>query len=691
MANDPLRTPADAPLTLGVIYTLVLRRASIFGLCVAASLVLMGIYLLVATPLYESTAVLEVQRVEHLAYTPADKGEAKPEDDTNDDTQLKTIEQALQLDGLIDEVASAPQVVADPHFLPGLGLSAEKPPTTSELRKALRNRITVKLRHDTRLIDVSVDHPDPKTAQLLASTLVNSFITMHGHTQTDSDQTATSFLEGQTTRFEADLQRAQDALQVYRDAILLKDQISDQEKTVSDLAQVFGPEHPKLIAAKAELGDLQQRFENEIESVVAKSPTEASYWQATLERAATQSPEDRLESELKLVEARSNVLQREADTQSVLFDSVMKQMREAEISKDIAPVMVTVDQPALLPESPAKPRKLLLMLVALAAGLAAGVLAVIATHSLDSSLKHVPDVEQALNLAVLACVPMAGVETAEQNGRNGAGSPVPPAAPLSTFHKLPILDDPSGPAAENIRSLRAAIELLGRENDHKVILFCSALSGEGKTFTSCNFAASLAQQGRKTLLIDADLRRPGVYQLFDLSEKSQGLIEHISRGTPWEEVVHRNVVENLDVLLPGVKCPNPAELLGGDGLRDVIRGALTKYDRIIIDTAPINAVSDTLLIAPHVQSICLVVRSEVTPRGAAERALRLLEMAKVRPVGVVLNGVSTDWKSAYGHQYYVADHRYGNQLAGVGAARNDLFAKSTNLLAGVVKRSRPGR
>jgi capsular exopolysaccharide synthesis family protein len=259
---------------------------------------------------------------------------------------------------------------------------------------------------------------------------------------------------------------------------------------------------------------------------------------------------------------------------------------------------------------------------------------------------------------------------------------------LSFSRKLPILGDPSGSAAENIRSLRAAIELLGRENDHRIILFCSALSGEVKTFTSCNFAASLAQQGRKTLLIDADLRRPGVHQLFELPEKSPGLTEHISLGTPWEKVVCRNVIENLDVLLPGAKCPNPAELLGGDGLRDVIRYAQAKYNRIIIDTAPINVVSDTLLIAPHVQSTCLVIRSEVTPRGAAERALRLLEMAKVRPVGAVLNGVSTDWKSSYGHQYYVADHSYGNRLESAG--RNDLFAKSGKLISDVMKRSRRG-
>ncbi len=161
-------------------------------------------------------------------------------------------------------------------------------------------------------------------------------------------------------------------------------------------------------------------------------------------------------------------------------------------------------------------------------------------------------------------------------------------------------------------------------------LFSSPVTNEGKTFTSCNYAVSLAQQGLRTLLIDATCAAPRARALRALRE-IDGLIEHVSLNVAWDEVVQRGVIENLDILLPGVKTPNPAEFLSGDGLKDVIRQALTKYDRIVLDSPPVNAVSDTLLIAPYVQTICLVIRAKMTPAGAVDRALSLLRMARSGP------------------------------------------------------------
>ena len=223
-----------------------------------------------------------------------------------------------------------------------------------------------------------------------------------------------------------------------------------------------------------------------------------------------------------------------------------------------------------------------------------------------------------------------------------------------------VLNDPDGASAENFRSLRASIALLGKEKDHRVILFTSAMTNEGKTFVTCNYAVSLAQQGLRTLLIEADLRCPSVHAQFNIAEKKMGLIEHVSLGVPLNEVIQSNVIENLDILLPGVKCPNPAEFLSGDGLKDLLAECMLKYDRIVLDSAPINVVSDTLLIVPYVQSVCMVVRLRQTPRGAVQRALNLLELTRVKPVGVVLNCVPMDWKSGYGKPgKYVSDKNYG--------------------------------
>jgi capsular exopolysaccharide synthesis family protein len=630
-----------ASLNLKVISTLILRKLWLIALCFFALLILATAYILTATPLYQSDAVLQVEAQQQLVYTPADKDKANSEQANSDDTELKTIEQALQLDSLFESVVTDPAVVADKDFLPGL-VKTDKPMTTHQIALKLKHATTIKLRHSTRLIDVAIEHPDPQTAQLLNTTLVEHFIALNGSSNTNTNKIAMTFLEGQAAKFKSDLQAAQDALQVYGSALLLKDRITDQRKLVDDLTQRYRAKHPKIIQARAELNDLYTEFDSSINAAIANSPTESTYWSQSVKVAPGASLEDKVASELKFVEARSNVLQSESDTQSALFDNVLKQMREADVSKEVAPISVHVLQAPSLPDpdKPAEPRKGLLLALAGVAGLVIGFGLVFVIDGLDSSIKTVDEATQLLNLPLLGLLPLVKKIGGKKDGK-------PEKLESALFSKsLVLMNDPDGLAAENFRSLRASIALLGKEKDHRIILFSSSMTSEGKTFTTCNYAVSLAQQGLKTLLIDADLRLPSVAKAFKLSDKAMGLIEHVSLGVPLADVIQTNVVENLDILLPGVKCPSPAEFLSGDGLKDILTECALKYDRIVLDTAPINVVSDTLLIAPHVQSVCLVVRLGQTPRGAVQRALALLEMTQVKPAGVVLNCVPMNWKTA---------------------------------------------
>ncbi len=644
--NNPLDAslaPAHS-INIKVFTTLILRKLWLIALCLFAMLVLAFAYILTATQKFESIAVLQVQKQQQQLYKANDK-DAANEVAPSDDIELKTIEQDLQLDSLFQRVATNPAVVADPAFLPGLEFKSGTTPTTLDIANKIKKATTIKLRHGTRLIDVSVLHPDPATAQLLTTTLVNEFISLNGSSNTNTNKMAMTFLEGQAAKFKTDLQAAQDALQVYSSSMLLKDRITDQRKTVDDLTQRYRAKHPRLIEAKSTLAQLDQEFDASINAAIASSPTEAAYWTASVKSVPGETFDDHIANELKFVEARTNVLQSEGDTQRALFDNVLKQMREADVSKETAPISVDIVQPAPLPDpnKPARPRKLLVLALAFVAGLVIGFGLVFVLDGLDSSLKTVDEASQLLGLPLLGLIPVVK-KLAKKKDDQAAKSGNLGSAFVSKG--IVLVNDPEGLAAENFRSLRASIALLGKEKDHRVFLFSSAMTSEGKTFTSCNFAVSLAQQGLKTLLIDADLRVPAVYKQFNLSEKTMGLIEHVSLGVPLADVIQSNVVENLDVLLPGVKCPSPAEFLSGDGLKDVIQQCLLKYDRIVLDTAPINVVSDTLLIAPYVQSVCLVVRLRQTPRGSVQRALGLLEMTKIKPVGVVLNCVPIDWKAA---------------------------------------------
>lgn len=252
---------------------------------------------------------------------------------------------------------------------------------------------------------------------------------------------------------------------------------------------------------------------------------------------------------------------------------------------------------------------------------------------------------------------------------------------------------PSGPIAESFRNLRAALSLLGPEEDRKVFLFTSALPNEGKSFTSVNFALALAHQGQRVLLIDGDLRRPSVHKVFRTEQENEempGVVDYLVHSVPLNEAVElvatvdseasrrRSVqparkVGQLFILAGGERAPNPAELLSGESFQRLITEASQAFDRVIIDSAPILAVSDTLLMVPYIQTISVVVRANKTPRNAIHRALTLLDTAGNRPAGVVLNRLPR--RRGAGYYYYYASHGYGE---GNGSYGDGVYGQSAS-------------
>jgi Mrp family chromosome partitioning ATPase len=248
---------------------------------------------------------------------------------------------------------------------------------------------------------------------------------------------------------------------------------------------------------------------------------------------------------------------------------------------------------------------------------------------------------------------------------------------------------PESPAAEAFRNLRAALSLLGPEVERKVSLFTSALPNEGKSFTSANYSLALAQQGYRVLLIDGDLRRPNMHRIFHFpqaaktnnSEEEDGApgvmdclvgeadVASAARPIPAGEidiVAGKIAAEGnfltatggqLSVLAGGRRAPNPAEILAGPFFGQLVAEAARLFDRVVIDSAPILAVSDTLLMMPHVQTVCIVIRAGKTARHAVRRAISLLTSAGIRPAGLVLNRLRRS--GGLGYYYYYASHGYG--------------------------------
>ncbi|MEP6956184.1 MAG: GNVR domain-containing protein, partial [Chthoniobacterales bacterium] len=373
-------------------------------------------------------------------------------------------------------------------------------------------------------------------------------------------------------------------------------------------------------------------------------------------------------------------LARQAETDRALYESVLRQIKETNLTKDVKTNAVSIAEHATLPYGPSSPQPTKAIVLGLLGGLAAGLGCIYGADVLDRSIKTVDQAETLLGLPVLAAVPE---RVSSDNRKTKSSSP----STSGTTYRL-VAEAPEGPVAESFRNLRAALSLLGPEVERQVFLFTSALPNEGKSFTSANYALALAQQGHRVLLIDGDLRRPSLHKIFlnlaaggkaaSEKDKPPGVIDclvgeatltaAVRRVSAREVDVARPTADNketfttstggeLSILAGGRRAPNPAELLGGASFGKLVAEAAKLFDRVVIDSAPILAVSDTLLMMPHVQTVSLVVRAAKSPRNAIYRAMTLLATAGARPAGVILNRLPR--RRGAGHYYYYASPGYG--------------------------------
>jgi Mrp family chromosome partitioning ATPase len=321
-------------------------------------------------------------------------------------------------------------------------------------------------------------------------------------------------------------------------------------------------------------------------------------------------------------------------------------------------------------------------MLGLLGGIAAGLAVIFGANALDRSVKTVDQAENTFGLPVLAAIPE--VTRGESGGQPQDDGGAPPG---TSSYRL-VAEAPEGPAAEAFRNLRAALSLLGPESERKVFLFTSALPNEGKSFTSANYSLSLAQQGHRVLLIDGDLRRPSLHKIFrevgpgaaagNPEEDQHGIVDYLVGDVTLADALRIVSARDVDiigtnspspggtvtatggqlsVLAGGRRAPNPAELLSGRSFSELVAEAAAHFDRVVIDSAPVLAVSDTLLMTPYVQTVCMVVRAGRTARNAVQRAVLLLGGTGSSPAGVILNRLPRNRGTDY--YYYYASHGYG--------------------------------
>ena len=443
----------------------------------------------------------------------------------------------------------------------------------------------------------------------------------------------------------------------------------------------YKPDMPLMVDLQAKITDGKRRLQALVGEMVQKARRTArtDFETARAQEAALFAELNRARDEtinMGSAAVQYNNLNMEVETQRQLLDQLLKRQSETEVTARLQATResnVRVVDRALVPGTPFAPSMRRDVGMALGLGLFLGIGCILLLEYLDRSLKTAEEAERLLGLPVLAVIP----DVSERGGRYGYGSyaygrkrkrlPLakrfarekPKRSPedLKEIELLP-QTKPRHSISEAYRSLRTAL-LLSSAHQLRVIALTSAQSGEGKTATAANLAVVMAQLGRQVLLIDADLRKPRLHRVFNLSNR-EGLVHCLTGGEPLEQLIQPVGVPGLFLLPSGTIPPNPSELLASDRMRELLDLAQRRFDLVIVDTPPLLAVTDASVLGAVVDGVVFCLHAGRVQRGEAVASTDRLRIAGARVLGTVLNryvaGKGGDDKHYY---YYYQYHAYG--------------------------------
>ncbi len=432
---------------------------------------------------------------------------------------------------------------------------------------------------------------------------------------------------------------------------IVADALRDQsmaERRLAELTQRYGKEHPKFMQAEGELKSAKENLQRQIETVVASITQEYEVnkgTERTLEgqmASARGSVQDINRKEFELT-----VLEREVDSNRQIFDMFVKRAKETSISSDLQTPVARVVDAAVVPERPVKPQKVQIILIAFVLGIFFATLAALVLERLDNTLKTSEDVETKLKTPLLTALPLL---TDDEVARE------------STARIF--IDNPKSLYSEAIRTARTGVLLSALDVPKRLLLVTSSLPGEGKTTFSINLAMAHAHT-KKTLLIDADMRRPAISKGLGLQPGAMGLSNLVSGSAKLEDCVQQLQGSSLDIMPSGSIPPNPVELLLSQKFQETIDHLMEVYDVVIIDSPPVELVSDALVISPMATGVIYVSRANSTPWQLARRGLQRIRRADGQLLGVVLNRLDFAQAEKY-YGEYSGYGKYGYGQTGYG-------------------------
>jgi capsular exopolysaccharide synthesis family protein len=596
---------------------------------------------------------------------------------------------------LVSVIRPAADAAADPP-------RADESPDESALVSAFISRVEVQPVRGSRLVNVLFTAQDPAFAAKAVNALVDEYVEQNLQVRVQSSQNMLEWLANEIAKQQQKVQESEQALSDYRDrenalslddkqnivtqrltqlndALIkartvkaqkealhsqvramaaginpdaipaiaqnaqvqnLKTRVADLQQQRAQLAEKYGDKWPAVQAVNANL--LEARAQLDLETGRALQSIKNDYETAVLEERTLSANLEAAKADAQALSRKSvgyNVMEREAKSNRQVYESLLAREKELSVASNSRANNVRVIDRAEIPKAPMTPGGRRTWLVSLAVGFVLAIAVVFGLDYMNDTIKTPEDVSRRLKLPFLGLVPAVRGD------------------------KHPVLTSSHVPHdfGEAFRSLRTA--LVGRfpGEGTRIITVTSAQPLEGKTTTAANIAMALAYGGSRVLLIDADMRRPGLHRPLRLTNE-RGLSQVLIGQARVRDVIQRTVDPNLLAITAGKTPPNPSELLASERMKTLLSNlSHGPFDWIVIDTPPVLAVTDAVILAPQVTGVTFVVGAEMTRRRLAERAIETIAASHPRMTAVVLNKVDFARNRYYYSRYY--GHQYKNYYA----------------------------
>jgi succinoglycan biosynthesis transport protein ExoP len=685
-------------------------RLLIIG-CLLGALVIGATLTLLMTPIYTAQATLQIDR--EAARVLATEDAAPRENMMGGEEFFQTQYGLLRSRSLAERVIESLGLASSNASLEAMGVEAPEARGTAAAQAsrrkaaalgALRGNLSVSPVRGSRLVVIGYDNPNPVVAARIANGFAENFVQSNLDRKYESSSYARAFLEERIAQTKERLESAERQLVAYAatqqiinvrepsegiapvgatesltsnnlvaiNSALARtraERVAAEERwrsasnsdlmtlpevlqnlTIQRLTEqralldaeyqqklsIYRTEYPEMLQLKARIDETDIQIQTIAGNI--RSSIRSQYEIAANQERSLQAQVDRLTGDVLDLRDRSiqyNILQRELDTTRTLYEALLQRYKEVGVTGDVTSNNISIIDIATPPDAPSKPNLMLNMALAALLGLGLGVLAALVLEALDETLATPDDLEKKLGVSVLGVSPL--LEKDET-----------PAAALADIR--------SG-FSEAYYSLRTALEFSTPDGAPKSLLVTSARPAEGKSTTAYAIALNLARVGKRVLLVDGDLRNPSMHRVVGV-ENERGMSNLLSGSADLAGVVRPTSQANLFFIPCGPLPPNPAELWGGDRLRQFLAETGNSFDNVVIDGPPVLGFADAPILAAAVSGVVFALESRGTRRGQARGALRRLQVGRAHLLGAVLTKFSTK-STSYGGYDYAYDYNYG--------------------------------